>query len=316
MYANEPGAVSNLSVLLEEALPALRAAGNDAALYIGYVALTSIADMRGQMRAMLDAFEQAAFHASLTGRRAEELLGPRAYGRCVGPTRASELLEWLDEHEEAPRPDYFLRAFRAQALAMLARFDEARAILADARAVLSERGSSLLLANITAIESVLVERWAGDLAAAAAYGAEGLRMHESLGEHGYLSKVAGHLGQCLLAPERLDEAGALADRAAEAAGEDVADQMLWRQVRAKVLARRGDHAEAERLAREAVAIGDGTDLLNSRAEAHADLAEVLTQADRPRDAVDALGDALALFEEKENLAMAGQVRDRLAALLE
>jgi hypothetical protein len=32
--------------------------------------------------------------------------------------------------------------------------------------------------------------------------------------------------------------------------------------------------------------------------------------------VDALGDALALFEEKENLAMAGQVRDRLAALLE
>ena len=51
--------------------------------------------------------------------------------------------------------------------------------------------------------------------------------------------------------------------------------MMLRQVRAKVLARRGDYAEAIRLAHEAVDIGDGTDLLDMQGDAYADLAEVL-----------------------------------------
>ena len=40
--------------------------------------------------------------------------------------------------------DHLLRAYRARALAMLGRFDEARAILADARAELAERGGEPL----------------------------------------------------------------------------------------------------------------------------------------------------------------------------
>jgi hypothetical protein len=46
-------------------------------------------------------------------------------------------------------------------------------------------------------------------------------------------------------------------------------------VRAKVLARRGEHAEADRLAREAVALSDETDQLDTQGDAYADLAEVL-----------------------------------------
>ena len=90
-------------------------------------------------------------------------------------------------------------------------------------------------------------------------------------------------------------------------------QMLSRQVRAKVLARRGEHAEAERLAREAVAIGEGTDALNWQGDAHADLAEVLLLGGKAEEAAAALEQALDRYERKGNLVMARRMRDRMAA---
>ena len=90
-------------------------------------------------------------------------------------------------------------------------------------------------------------------------------------------------------------------------------QMLSRQVRAKVLARRGEHAEAERLAREAVAIGEGTDALNWQGDANADLAEVLLLGGKAGEAAAALEQALDRYERKGNLVMARRTRDRLAA---
>ena len=124
--------------------------------------------------------------------------------------------------------------------------------------------------------SVWVELWADDPAAAAEFGAAELGLFEELGELGFLSTAAGHVAQALYALDRLDEADAWAARAIQlGASDDTVTQMLSRQVRAKVLARRGEHAEAERLAREAVAIGAGTDALNWQGDANADLGEVL-----------------------------------------
>ena len=60
--------------------------------------------------------------------------------RFAGTTPVPELLAWLDENESREGRDYFFRAYRAGGLAMLGRFDEARAILAEARAELAERG--------------------------------------------------------------------------------------------------------------------------------------------------------------------------------
>ena len=89
--------------------------------------------------------------------------------------------------------------------------------------------------------------------------------------------------------------------------------MLWRQVRAKVRARRGEHVEAERLALEAVAIGEGTDVLNSQGDAHADLAEVLMLSGKAVEAAAALEQALDRYERKGNLVMARRARARLEA---
>ena len=89
--------------------------------------------------------------------------------------------------------------------------------------------------------------------------------------------------------------------------------MLSRQARAKVLARRGEHAEAERLAREAVAIGATTEHLNAQGDANADLAEVLLLGGKADEAAAALEQALDRYERKGNLVMARRMRDRLAA---
>jgi class 3 adenylate cyclase/tetratricopeptide (TPR) repeat protein len=307
------GAAEKLSALVEQALPVFQAAGDDMALYIAYSALARVAEMRAQMGAALEAHERASAHARRAGYPPPGDLGTRAAFRFFGPTPVSALLSWLDENEPRAGRDHFLRAYRAGALAMLGRFDEARAILAEEREELAERSGGALLANITAFESVWVERWAGDLGAAAEFGAEGLRLHEELGEQSLLSAAAGNLAQTLYALDRLDEADAWAERAAElGASYDAANEMHWRQVRAKVLARRGEHTEAERLAREALAIGEGTDILDGQADANVDLAEVFLLAGRTEEAAHALERALARYEQKGNVVMAERTRVRLA----
>jgi tetratricopeptide (TPR) repeat protein len=260
----------------------------------------------------LDAYERAFAHAHQAG-LPHQLLGWRAGARFFGATPVSELLAWLDEQEERGARNPNLRGYRANALAMLGRFDEARAILAEARAELAERGGGIWLATLMSQSSVVFELLAGDPAAAAELGQEGCRLLDELGERGYLSTSAGNLAQALYALDRLEEADTWTGRAAElGASDDVSTQMLWRQVRAKVLARRGEYAEAERLARDAVAIGEETDMLNAQGDTHADLAEVLLLAGKAGLAVAALEQAIAHYERKGNIVSAQRTRAQLA----
>jgi tetratricopeptide (TPR) repeat protein len=263
----------------------------------------------------LEAYERAFAHARQAGHVPTGVIGSLAAFRSFGSTPASDLLEWLDENEPQPARDQFLRAYRAMAVAMLGDLDEARAILAEARADQSERGGGVLLANLLSFECVDLELWAGDPTAAAEFGAEGFRLHEEMGNRDFLAPAAGNLARALYALDRLDEAERWAARSAEiGTTDDAMKEMIWRQVRAKVLARRGEHAEAEQLAREAVAIGDGTDSLVGQGDAYADLAEVLFLAGKPDEAAEALRHALNRYERKEHLVLAQRVRDRLESL--
>lgn len=313
-FLEPEGATEELAALIEEALPVFRAAGDDTALYIGYSALGQVGNMRGQMDAGLEAFEQAAIHARQAGMRHEEL-GWRSTLRFMGTTPVAEVLAWLDANEPREGRNYWLRSNRAKALAMLGRFDEAHAILADSRTVLAERGSGIPLGTTLGMDSVEVELWAGDPAAAAEFGAEGCRLLDELGEHSVLSTAAGMLARALYALDRLEEADAWAGRAAElGASDDAITQMLWRQVKAKVLARRGELAEGERLAREAVAVSEKTDFLDAQGDVYADLAEVLLLGGSPKDAGAALWQALERHERKGNIVSTQRARARLAAL--
>jgi class 3 adenylate cyclase/tetratricopeptide (TPR) repeat protein len=308
------GATDDLAALLDEALPSFEEEGNDIALYGAYEALGQLMNMRARLDGVRDAYERAAAHARRAG-RPFEWLGWRAAGRYYGTTPTSELLAWLDEQAARDISDYRLDERRALALAMLGRFDESRVLMRRVRTSAAERGGALNLANSLGQPSMDLELLADDPAAAAAFGREAMRIYNEIGERSFASTAAGILARALYRLGRLDEAEESARLADELGGsDDVFTQMLWRQVKAKLLARRGDHRGAQRLAREAVALGNATDLLNYTADAYADLGEGLELGGRTEEAAIALTEALGRYERKENLVMAERTRARLAEL--
>jgi tetratricopeptide (TPR) repeat protein len=307
------GATGRLEATIDEALPLFQDAGKHVALYFAYEARAQVANTHAHMAAMVEAYERAAEHAERAGLPYERLRS-RAITRLASPMPITELLHWIDEQEASSAVELVPSA-RARALAMLGRFDEARAVLGELRMALVERGRSIDLANTLGFDSLLLEFMAGDYAAAVQFGLEGCRLYEELGERSYLSGAAGLLGLAYYGLGDLDEADLWAGRSRElGASDDLLAQMLWRQVRAKVLARRGAREEAESLARAAVAIGDRTDMLDFQAQAYADMGEVLEVAGRTTEAAEAFGQALLRFERKEDFALASRTRRRLEAL--
>src|SRR4026207_2415403 len=115
---------------------------------------------------------------------------------------------------------------------MLGRREEARALLAERRAELAERGGAQ--AMVAGIEgyAMVVEFLAGDLEAAVTAGEDSCRLSGELGRWSELSTTAGGLAGVCYELGRLDEAERWAARAAElGAEEDAITQMRWRQAR-------------------------------------------------------------------------------------
>ena len=195
---------------------------------------------------------------------------------------------------------------------MLGRFDEAWPLARNASQRLleltGEDAGEVALAEI----AVLM----GDHDAASRY----LRIYcdrlEEQGQRGLLSTYAPALGRSLCALGRHDEAEPLAQLGRELSAEhDIHSQMLWRQVLALVHAYRSEHCKGVQIAREAVALSEGTDDITSGCDALRDLAEVLEAAGRRDEATDALVQVIERYEHKKNIAMAVQVRARLLELL-
>ena len=319
IYLEPEGATEKLAALVEQALPVFEAAGDDLALYIAYSALAEVASVRAQMDAALEAC-RAGLRPRSAGRPPSRLgaLRARAAFRFFGTTPVSELLAWLDENEPRAGRDHFLRAYRAGALAMLGRFDEARAILAEARAELGgarrgrparephrlrvRRGRALgrRSRRRSRVRSRRVQ---------AARGARGTGLPVDRGREpgaGALRARPARRGRRLGRPR----GGARRERRRSRR------RCSGGRSEPRCCARRGEHAEAERLAREAVAICDETDMLDAQGDAYADLAEVLLLAGRAEEAAEALEQALARYERKGNVVMAARTRDRLEALRE
>jgi tetratricopeptide (TPR) repeat protein len=159
---------------------------------------------------------------------------------------------------------------------------------------------------------------AGDLEAAERRIRTGLEFMQDKGAAAaQVAGVAPLLADVLYRLGRYDEAELLLDEASRNADEDdIAAQSMWRAIRAQTLARRGQRAEAEQLAREAVALAAPTDFVLLQADVLSALAEVLDMLGRPTEAAEVLRDALDLLERKGNVVSAGKARTRLAELRE
>jgi class 3 adenylate cyclase/tetratricopeptide (TPR) repeat protein len=303
--------VDEVEALAHAALPLLEQAQDHAGLvHVWWTLGFTVANMRQRFDDMAQALEQALRHARLAGQRRPRLLAASLYGLGSGARPVDEALRKADE-VLAEQLSPLTMLFRATALAMLGRFEEAGQIAAEASGQAREFGSSSIVDSTFAS----IYRLAGDHESAAQHLRRCCDEDEEHGERSYLSSYTPALGRELCVLGAYDEAERLARKGRELAmPDDAASQMLWRQVQALVHAHRGEHTAAEALAYEAIEISEQTDALNLQGDALCDLGQVLEAAGRPDAAVAAYKDALERYERKQNLAMVAQVGPRLAAL--
>ena len=310
LFVEPERASAQLNALINEALPVFEAAGDARAMYIAYYARAMVAGMYGLQDTMVSALDLAM--ANARDMVTSILIGWRTTGRLYGTTPIPRFLAWLDEEEAREPTNIFVRRDRALALAMLGRFDEARTIVLAARAALADRGASVQAAVTAGISCAEVELLAGDPAAAVRAGEEACRLLEEMGERSFRSTAAALLARAYFELGRLDDAELWADHAAAlGASDDALTQLLLRQVRARTLSLRGKHGEAARIAQDAVAIAESSEMLNEQAGSYADLGDVLFLAGRREDGTAALEEALGRYERKGNLVMASRLRMRL-----
>ena len=302
-----------LRELAEEALPVFEAAGDEWALAVAWSSLLRAEDMGGGSEAAVAA---AAEHAIEHGRAAnaagaiDYAEGMLIAAQYTGVTPVEDCLRWLDEHSDVERRSVL--PYRDRLLAMLGRFDEAHRLLAEA----ADRAAGLGVVGLEislAVRRFDVAMLEGELAAAEAAAREACEAELVSAETGSVTLLCGSLAQALLGLGRDDEAEQWLERGRETdPSEWVGARTLWRQVQGRLLARRGELEEGERLARDAVALAEETDMLNVHAAALVDLAEVLVFAGKAGRTE--LEQALALYERKGNLVMAERTRSSLAEL--
>jgi class 3 adenylate cyclase/tetratricopeptide (TPR) repeat protein len=304
-----------LLALAARARPVFAGAGDDIALTEAWVASAWAELIRCRWAAMLEAVEQALEHAHRASyaRWERELPVWKGTALFYGPTPVHEVLRWHEQ--EQPQHVIALRQHGVLE-AMRGRFDEARALLAAGDAAAEELGQTIWLA-VGGMTEWEVEMLADDASAAERSVRTSCGLLEELGDTGYRSTATGRLAESLYALGRFDEAERESRVAEKLTGpDDLVSQALWRQVRAKVLARAGHHAEAEQLARNAISLVEQTDMLDSLAHGVADLAEILTLAGGVDDAEQKLRHAQTLFERKGNAVLAAKAHADLTALRE
>ena len=195
---------------------------------------------------------------------------------------------------------------------MLGRFDEAWAVALPTaerlRELNGDDSADFALGEIAIC--------AGDQEAAVHWFRRSCAAWEQRDQRALLSTYAPKLGRSLCELGRYDEAEPLADLGRELGDErDYVTQMYWRQVKALVLAHRGEHREAELLARESVAgrrrqrTGSAT-----RATPTTTWRGSCAEAGRSDEAAEALEHSLDRYERKRNLAMVAQVKPKLEEL--
>jgi predicted ATPase/class 3 adenylate cyclase len=240
------------------------------------VGLHGTANRYGQAAA---ASEQVIEHARQAGDARLERRGAVGYAisALYGPTPVAEAIERSEQLVSEVTGDRRTEGQLCRALAVLyamrGDFDKARGTYAHAEALLRELGG--FVAASGSLESAQIEILAGDLAAAEAALRDDYQALETMGERYLLSSVAGLLARVLYEQGRFDEADELS-RTVEnlSSAEDIDAQALWRGVRGKVLARRGESGQATRLIEEMLALRRQAESPDLEAEALADLAEV------------------------------------------
>ncbi len=309
LFTNPEGWAAEAQRESTRAITTFETIGDQRGLTKGWSLLGLVNIMKAQFAAAEQAFEQAAEHAQQAGDGRGELesLSWLPLTVWAGPTpaelgirRCQAILRRAEGDKKSMSSALFSQAvFEAG----LERFDESRALLARARALLEEVALAVWLAGPLTQFSGWVELLAGDAAEAERQLSWGHATLGELGEVSWLSTVVGIRAQAAYVLGRYDEAEGFTHLSEETAGaEDVYSHVLWRSVRAKLFARRGLAEDAVRTAQECSALSEEIDFAHLRWHAALSHAEVLQLLHRPEEAERMAQRAAALAEQKGNLA--------------
>jgi class 3 adenylate cyclase/tetratricopeptide (TPR) repeat protein len=289
---------------VRQLIPELERLGDEFGLARCWRFLTMVCWLRGQMTASEDTCRRAVDHAVRAGDRREEIeiAAGLALAAFSGPRPTLDAIQVCEDLlarvQGNRRAEGFVLGFVAQLQAMAGLFESARQTLAEANAILAEAGIKRWIIGL-AIVAAFIEAEAGDLSGAERKLRNEVEQRPNSAQDDraylapYLARVLCDQGRY---QEALEELSLVDDDALTLVDVDMKIYELG--ARARGLAGIGQLDEAERMAREAVAIGAATDCLALHGDALADLARVLAKADKPEQAASAAREALRLYEVK------------------
>jgi ATP/maltotriose-dependent transcriptional regulator MalT len=297
---------AELRAELERAVVVFEELEDELGLAMAWRGLAELEWMPCRFDAAARAARLAVEHARRAGdrrawQRAVEIL---AGSQMMGTANSAEVLRTLEDEFSPLLPNKLLEAFdlgrRAELSAYEGDFERAREYARAASAIADGLGLERLVLDNTWMEAYIEQLAGNHQEAEAKYRLVDASL-EQQGDAGHRSTSSVLLARVLCSLARYDEAERFAAIGLELCAEDdAATQAIARSVQALVRSARGDHAEAERLAREGVAIYEDAGAENPDAvgDAWMDLALVLRHAGKRADADGAARSALALYESK------------------
>jgi tetratricopeptide (TPR) repeat protein len=303
-----------------EAISLFAELGDDRGQARAWQLLCQMNQMLKQYAAAEKLIQRALEHARRAGDVSEETssLLNLLHSIRYGPTRVEEgnrrTAEILEQAEDPWVKAYALRCL-GSLYAMEGRFEEARRLIGKGLAIYEDLGLEIQMAHAAEQESAYVEMLADDAAAAERELRSAYEALEGAGVKNSAASAAGYLGLALCSQGRYEEAARFAEISEHGAvANDANTQIVWRCVRARVLARQGAFESAEALGREAARLAEKTDALDDRGNTLMDLADVLGVVGREDEAATTVAEALRLYERKGNVVSAAKAAALLAEL--
>jgi class 3 adenylate cyclase/tetratricopeptide (TPR) repeat protein len=297
----------------------LEAAGDE--LGLAWVEFQSFGISWSAMRAEegREALARGAEHASRAGQRAlAAFLGAwEGAALAFGPTPAEEVIRLTEDvlaHASGPLERAGPLRRLGRMLACRGEFERAREVYREGTGISREAGL-LREAAAAAMGMAKIEQGAGDHDAAEAVLRAGMAELDALGDRNFYSTLVADLAALLADRGEYEEAAVLCARARETANpSDLATVAAVDALEGLLTARRGDHAEGERLARHGVELLADSDFYGLGAATRLWLARTLALVGKPAEAREVAAAALAIYEAKGDRPAAGWARELLDSL--